>query len=208
MNPSQPNSAAAGPRAPWRVNGLVVLVVLVVVGMGVTSVFFQWRAPQLYDEMQRVRADTPQSGEPRVDKWLVYGRPFFHARLIQLRYSSSQPWLVTHTVGGERAREPVEIWGVDFAALAPEATSRDGMVVTLTLPEPRLLARERFGLDGNDMANQVPHYPDAASAPDPRQRARSIVEWALKRLLDELGKDIEGATFEVRFAPSGAPVGG
>jgi hypothetical protein len=71
-----------------------------------------------------------------------------------------------------------------------------------------LLARERFGLDGNDMANQVPHYPDAASAPNPRQRARSIVEWALKRLLDELGKDIEGATFEVRFAPSGAPVGG
>lgn len=204
-----PQQTPTAPRGPRRVSGLAVLLVLVVVGMGVTSVLFNLRAPQLYESMQKTRAEMPTAGEPRLDLWLVYGRPYFHARLVQLRYSSSQPWLVTHTLGGDRAREPVEVWGVDLARLTPEATSRDGMCVTLTLEPPRLLAREWFGRDGNDMANNVPHYASAQAAPDPRDRASSIVNWALKRLIDPLERDIAGARFEVRFSAaeptSGAP---
>lgn len=210
VDPQQPQTA---PRGPRRVSGLLVLLVLVVVGMGVTSVLFNLRAPQLYESMQKTRAEMPTAGEPRLDLWLVYGRPYFHARLIQLRYSSSQPWLVTHTLGGDREREPVEVWGVDLARLTPDATSRDGMCVTLTLEPPKLLARERFGLDGNDMANNVPHYANAQAAPEARDRAISIVKWALKRLIDPLQRDIEGASFEVRFsagesAPAARGLGG
>ncbi len=197
--------------APRRVNGLLVLVVLVTVGMGVTSVLFNWRAPQLRERMLQTRAQMPSSGGERLDLWLVYGQPYFHARLIQLRYSSQRPWLVTHTVGGERGAGPVEVWGVDLAGLRQEATGRDGLCVTLTLPAPRLLAREWFGRDGNDMANHVPHYERAELAPDPRERARSIVNWALERLIRPLERDIPGARFEVRFqAPLGVadPSGG
>lgn len=210
--PVDPQPIATTSREPRRVSGILVLVVLVVVGMGVTSVLFNLRAPALYESMQRTRAEMPTEGEPRLDLWLVYGRPYFHARLIQLRYSSRQPWLVTHTLGGDREREPVEVWGVDLERLEPQATSRDGMCVTLTLEPPRLLARERFGHDGNDMANNVPHYANAEAAPDPRERAKSMVIWALKRLLDPLARDIEGASFEVRFTdaaplPSGRESG-
>jgi hypothetical protein len=190
------------------VNGLLVLVALVVLGMGVTSVLFQMRAPELYERMQRTKAEMPTDGEPRLDLWLTYGRAFFHARMVQLRYSTSQPWLVTHTVGGDRESDQVEVWGVDLTRFAPESTSRDGMCVVLTLEPPRLLARERFGRDGNDMALNVPHYPNAEAAPDPRDRARSIVEWALARLLDPLKRDIAGASFEVRFAAPAAPASG
>lgn len=192
-------------------NGLLVLLVLVTVGMGVTSVLFNWRAPQLRERMQQTRAQMPSSGEERLDLWLVYGQPYFHARLIQLRYSTQRPWLVTHTVGGERSAGPVEVWGVDIANLEPQATGRDGLCVTLTLPPPKLLARESFGLDGNDMSNNVPHYASAELAPDPRERARSIVTWALERLIRPLERDIPGARFEVRFLAdpaAAAPAGG
>jgi len=199
---NRPSPAA---RAPWRANGIVVLIVLVVVGMGVTSLLFHLRAPELYERMQQTRAATPKGGEPRVELWLEYGRPFIHARMVQLRYSSSQPWLVTHTVGADREHGEVEVWGVDLADLSPEATSRDGMAVVLTLPPPRLLARERFGHDGNDMARNVPHYVDAADAPDIEVRARSMVEWALERLISALKRDIDGVQFEVRFGVQAPP---
>lgn len=184
-------------------NGILVLIVLVAVGMGVTSVLFNLRAPQLAERMRQTRAQMPSSGEGRLDLWLVYGQPYFHARLIQLRYSTQRPWLVTHTVGGPRDAGPVDVWGVDLTNLTPEATGRDGMCVTLTLPAPVLLAHEWFGRDGNDMANNVPHYERTELAPDPRERARGIVSWALERLIRPLERDIPGARFEVRFQPDG-----
>lgn len=194
-----PTSAKAPTRAPWRANGILVLIVLVVVGMGATSVLFHLRAPELYERMQRTRAETPKEGEPRVELWLEYGRPFIHARMVQLRYSSSQPWLVTHTIGADREHGEVEIWGVDLTDLSPESTSRDAMTVVLTLPRPRLLARGPFGHDGNDMARNVPHYATADAAPDAQERARSMVSWALDRLTAALRRDIAGVQFEVRF---------
>ncbi len=202
---SQPSSAAA--RGPRRINGLLVLVVLVAVGMGVTSVVFKWMSPQLRERMQRARADAPKSGEPRVAHWLEFGRGFVHQRIVQLHFSSDEPWLVTHTVGPDRDAGEVEVWGVDLADFPVEATARDGMCVVVNLPEPRVLARGPFGEQRkrNDKARNVPHFASAEVAPDPRERARTVVLWALDRLVTALVRDIEGASLEVRFPAEPLP---
>jgi hypothetical protein len=202
---SQPLSAAA--RGPRRVNGLLVLLVLVAVGMGVTSVVFKWMSPQLRERMQRARADAPKSGEPRVAHWLEFGRGFVHQRLVQLHFSPDEPWLVTHTVGADRDAGEVEVWGVDLTDLPVEATAQDGMSVVVNLPEPRVLARGPFGEQRkrNDKARNVPHFASAEVAPDPRERARTVVLWALDRLVTALVRDIDGASLEVRFPTDPPP---
>jgi hypothetical protein len=184
---------------------LVVLLVLVAVGMGVTSVLFQFLSPQLRERMGRARAEAPKSGEPRVDHWLGFGRGFVHQRLVQLHYSADEPWLVTHTIGPDRDAGVVDIWGVDLAGLSADATSREGMNIVLSLPAPRVLARGPFGAQRarNDKARNVPHFASLESAPDPAERARSMVLWALDRLIKALERDIEGARFQVRFEPPG-----
>lgn len=184
-----------------RVNGLFVLLVLVAVGMGATSVLFKWRSRGLYERMMQTRADTPGSGEPRLEAWLQYGGAINHRGLVSLRFSPREPWLVTHTVGPDRDRGEVEIWGVDLAGLDDRTTTREGMTVVLTLPAPRLLARGEFGAERkrNDKARNVPHFAARELAPDPRERASFMIRWALQRVIENLERDVAGASFEVRF---------
>ena len=54
-------------------NGLLVLGLLVLVGMGATSVIYQWKSPQIVRDRQAVRASMPEAPEPRLDKWLEFG---------------------------------------------------------------------------------------------------------------------------------------
>ena len=191
----------------WRLNGLVLVVLLVAGGMGITSAYYHWRAPGIVARMKAERAGLPDGGEPRLERWVEFGRTLIHKRLVQLRYSAGRPWLIAHVVepvegGGEV--EP-EIWGVDFTDLPPEVTGREGMVVVVSLPPAKLLGRGRIG---GDKALHVPSYAEGAEIPDPAARAAWIVAWSLEKLIEALEGDIEGASLEVRIGEKRFPVDG
>lgn len=183
-----------------RMNGLVLLVLLVAAGMGMGSVIYHWKAPGIVAEMKAARASVPDAGEPRLQKWLEFGQGLIHNRLIQLRLSSSRPWLVTHVV--EVSDDPAEneVWGVDLTDLAPEATGAEGMTVVVSLPPARLLGH---GPISGDRGRNVPRYRPGDEVADPDERAATMVEWALQRLSAALEKDIEGASLEARVGAPG-----
>lgn len=196
---SEPAPTAA-PRA-WRINGLAFVFLLVAVGLGATAVLYRWRASQLGDEFRRTRSELPQDAALRLERWLEYGRPLMDQRLVQLRYSSAQPWLLTHTVAAERNSSTQEIWGVDMTGLGQGASVRSGLEVVLTLPRARLLGH---GPISGDKALNVPHVDPSAPSFDADARARAIVEWSLERLSGALAKDIPGAQLVVRSAEAGS----
>lgn len=193
----------ADPRA-WRVNGALFVVVLVALGFGATAVIFRWRARDLGMEFERTRASMPEAPEERLQRWTDYGRPLIHKRLVQLRYSPSEPWLLTHTAGGERNSAQQEVWGVDLTGLDEHVTRCSGLDVIVTLPAPRLLRR---GPIGGDTALHVPHV--ASGAPfDVESRARGVVEWSVELLTKALARDVPEARFQVRFADPAADARG
>lgn len=186
-------------RGVTRVNGIIVLAVLVAAGMGITGVYFHYKAPKLLAQMRRERSELPASGEGRVTRWLDFGRGFIDQRLVQLRFSPRQPWLVTHTLstGSESAAQ--EIWGVDLTELSTEWISQRGMEVVVALPAPKLLGR---GPLVGDKALDVPRFAPGDAIPDASERARWIGDWALERLAAPLAKDIPGARLVVEVGAS------
>ncbi len=201
MNTAE-STALAKPR---RVNGIVLMLVLVAVGMGATSVLFKLVAGKVNDDRARTMAGMPDSPEGRLERWLEFGRTYFDARLVQLRLSAQRPWLIAQTVAAEKDSAEQEIWGVDIAHLTTAATTREGMKIVLTLPPATLLAR---GPLAGDKALNVPHYASGGLVPAPEVRVREIVDWALKPLIDALHKDIPGATLEVRIGAAAEERGG
>jgi len=190
--PASARNAAPG---ALRLNGIVLLGVLVAFGLGATSVLYRWRASHLIDNAAAARGSLPRTPEGRLDRWLDYGRVFVDQRIVQLRFSSDRPWIVTHTVGDVRGSVEQEIWGVDLSSFSTEATRREGLNAVISLPAARLLAH---GAIAGDNALNVPHYAPADAIPDPNERARAIVEWAVERLAHGLERDIEGATLAVQ----------
>ena len=182
-----------------RINGIVLVVLLVGGGMGMGSVVYHWKAPGIVAEMKKARASVPAEGEARLAVWLEFGRGLIHNRLIQLRLSAERPWLVTHVVEVSEDRAEDEVWGVDLTDLSPDVTEADGMTVVVTLPAARLMGR---GPISGDKARNVARYRPGAAMPDPNERAAFVVEWALERLTGALEKDIEGASLEVAVGAS------
>ena len=201
---SEPKIDPAAASAPLRVNGIALLAVLVVAGMGITGVYYHFKAPRLLAQMRREQSEMPASAEGRVGRWLDFGKALIDQRLVQLRLSARQPWLVSYTVASGAGDAEQEIWGVDMSGHSVDWTTHEGINVVVTLPEAKLLGHGELG---GDMARNVPHYAAGAERPDASARARYIVEWALERLAAPLAKDIEGARLIVRVGPSSTPDG-
>ena len=179
-------------------NGLLLLALLVAGGMGVTGVYYRWKAGDIVAQRKAELAAAPSEAEPRVERWLEFGRPLIHQRLVQLRLSAGTPWLVTHAVQSGEPEQPPVLWGVDLSELAPEWARREGVDVIVELPPAGALGRAWVP---EDKALYVPriapdeHPPDAAAS---AERARSIAEHALAPLRQALPRDISGAELVVR----------
>jgi hypothetical protein len=179
-------------------NGLVLLLLLVVAGMGITSAYYQWKAPRLIAERKALLATAPTEPEPRLEHWLLVNGALVHRRLQQLRISPRTPWLVTHALPSSDASEPPELWGVDLTTLSMGWIQRAGLRIVVDLPAARSLGRAWLPED-KDLF--VPKLPAGQAGPTDAQsadRARSICEHALEPLIEALPKDIPGAALVVR----------
>lgn len=203
MQPAADPRPAGQPRG-W--NGLVLLLFLIVLGMGVTGAYYQWKAPAIIAERRALLASEPREPEPRLARWLEVNGALVHKRLEQLRIAPRTPWLVTHAVLSSTEGEPPELWGVDLTALAPEWSRREGLSIVVDLPYAQLLGR---AWPPGDKALFIPQLP-AGQTPSAEQsavRARAIAEHALAPLIEALPKDIPGALLEVRVGAEPLPAG-
>lgn len=198
--PSHPSS-----RAPRRANGLFVLAALVVLGVGVTAGYLQWKAPEVHaivDGRRNEVAAVPRTPEARLVHWLMYGNALIHNRLQEMRFSADRPWLVAYAVRAATTSSPdVEMYGVDLRDLPREPASLDVMdlmKVVVHLPRARDLGRSELT---GDNAPFVPVIAASEKLPDADQRARELAEWALKDLAQALERDIPGAHLSIEVGP-------
>lgn len=187
------------PRAR-RVNGLALMIALVAAGMGITSIYYHWKAPAIVAERRAALASMSTAPEPMLDLWLEYGAPAIHARLQQMRIEAAHPWLVTHARESGLPDQPPLLWGVDLAALDPTWVHREGVTVVLTLPAPRELGRAWLPADKQGGVLRLAEGVDAPPLEASAARAAEVARWSLARLDQAVRKDIPGATIEVRVA--------
>jgi hypothetical protein len=190
------------PRAKRGMNGLVLLLLLVVAGMGITSAYYQWKAPKLIAERKALIAAESKEPEARLARWLEVNGALIHHRLQQLRISPREQWLVTHEVLSDDPKEPPELWGVDLTQLAPEWSRREGLRIVVDLPGARSLGRSFVPEDKELYIPKVAPGEPAPDAQQSAQRASSIAEHALAPLIEALPKDIPGAELAVRVGGS------
>jgi len=197
-----PPSPPPTPARDRRVSGILLITALIVLGLWAAAVY-AWRAPRLIGEMNAERAALPASSEGRLDRWLEFGSGLIHQRLVQVRHSAKQPWLVSYLLASPEA-EP-EIWGVDLSDLHPSATRREGLAVVVSLPPARLLGRGELS---GDKALHVPRYSPGSDRPHPDRRAEEVAAWALRPLAEALAKDIPGAELRVQVGDATPPDAG
>jgi len=190
-------------REPRRVNGLVLMVALVAAGMGITSIYYHWKAPAIVAERQAALATMSTDPEPMLDLWLEYGAPAIHVRLQQMRIGAQHPWLVTHAQEAAETGQPPRLWGVDLADLDPSWVHREGLAVVVELPEPRELGRAWLPADKEAGVLRLAGGSDAPPAGASAARARDVALWSLERLDQAVRKDIPGAALEVRVGELG-----
>jgi hypothetical protein len=189
-----------------RANGLLVLSAIVAVGLSVSVGYFFWsltskasEARRIIDARKREIAEAPKTTEGRVAHWLEFGGPQIHQGLLNLRFSSERPWLVTHAIrveGGEPGA--VEIYGIDLTNLPLSVARVEGTTVRIELPLPRRLGT---GPLTGDNAAAVPIFPREDLAPDPVERAKFLVRFALGGLPEALERDIPGAKLAIDIGP-------
>jgi len=179
-----------------RPNGLLVLVGIVVLGLGSGAAYFHYKQPKLAAEMKAQIAAAPQTPLGQLEQWHLIGAPQIHHRLSQFALFDppERPWLVTHAVGAGDG--PPELWGIDCAALPREMSHLEGLTVVVELPTPRLLGH---GSLADDQFNFIPLHAEGAPIPDPVARLRDLALYLLAGIPDALGKDIEGASLEIRI---------
>lgn len=179
-----------------RVNGLVFVLGLVVLGLGAGVLLYRWRAGQVATTIERDLATLPQEPEARLQRWLDdYGRVIVGQALVQLRYEAERPWILSHTRGTERNDAAQEVWGIDLGELSDALVRREGLAIVVELPRAHVLGR---GPIGGDKVRNVPHFSPDAPAYDADARVRGIVEWSLAKVGRSLGRDVPGATLAVR----------
>lgn len=196
----------APPEPAPRARGLLVLAALVGVGLCVSVGYFFWsltskasEARRIIDARKREIAEAPKTTEGRLEHWLVFGAPQIHHRLETMRFSAAQPWLVTHAVHADSG-EPgaVEIYGIDLSNLPLSISRVEGSTVHVELPLPRRLGA---GPLTGDNAAAIPVFPRADLAPDPVERAKFLVRFALEGLSGALERDIPGAKLAIDIGP-------
>jgi hypothetical protein len=181
-----------------RMNGLLLVLLLVLGGMGIGSFYYRIKAPGIIREMRAMRDGIPTAGEPRLEKWMEFGAPMIHGRLTKLRLSSQQPWLVTHVVESDQEGRPGEVWGVDFTDLPIDIIRRDGMQVVIELPAATPLAEARLV---GEHTVRVPRYARNAEIPNPNRRVEEMIRYALRHpddFIARVEREIEGASIVVR----------
>lgn len=183
-----------------RINGLALVVVLVASGMGITSIYYHWKAPAIVAERRAALAAMSTDPEPMLDLWLEYGAPAIHARLQQMRIGPAQPWLVTHALESAGPGEPPLLWGIDLSGLDPTWVRRESLAVVLELPAPRELGRAWLPADKEGGVLRLPAGLESPPAGAAAARAIEVARWSLERLDRAVRKDIPGASIDVRVA--------
>lgn len=184
---------AGSPDGFTRTSGLRLLLVIVFAGIGIPALF-RWKAYDLERDRDRLIANAPSTGEGRLALWFSQVQPRVVEGLRGARFSSSQPWLVSHVVSPASASEPPQVWGVDLTEVPPHWVSLSGLQVFVDLPAPKLLTRDV--LVGDNVAG-VQIFP-AGSQNDGVELTRARVRFVLKRLIEALPRDIEGAEYVIR----------
>lgn len=183
-----------------HINGLVFVLLLVVLGLGVSVALYRWKAGKVGEQIRADRATLPQEPQPRLQRWLDdFGDVIIGRALEQLRYSPDQHWILSHTVGAERNGATQEIWGIDLDVARDPVATREELTVVVHLPPAHKLG---LGAITGDKALNVPHFDAADASFDADARVRAIVEWMLAKVARSLGRDVPGATLVVRTEAS------
>ncbi len=186
------------PMAFRQANGLLVLGLIVLTGLGSGAIYYRYKQPQLKAAMEKELSEAPTTLEGRLSLWHETAAPMIHHRLTQVaRLSDELPWLVTHAV--ERAEGDPEIWGLDVARLPRELSRLDGLTVIVDLPAPELLGHAPLV---GDATRHVPVYGADETVQDPGRRLSELALWFLEGLPDALERDIDGSALEIRVAGS------
>lgn len=183
---------------PRGISALTVITVLVVFGLGVTAVFYRWKARDVIAERRAQIAAAPTEKLPRLERWIELNGLNVVLRLEQLRVSARRPWLVSHEVLFEDPERPSEIWGIDLSDLEPAWLVRDELRAVVDLPPARLLGN---GPLPPDKALFVPKVRPGAGPIDAAAsalRSQYVAEHALNALGEALPQDIPGTAFVVR----------
>lgn len=180
-----------------RVNGLVLLVGIVVLGLGSGAAYFHYKQPKLAAELQAQIDAAPKTPRGQLERWLLIGGPQIHHRLSRFALFDppEKPWLITHAV--DDGDGPSELWGIDCSELPRELAHLEDLAVVIELPAPRLLGRGELA---DDHFEYIPVYADGEAVPDPSERLRGLALYLLAGIPAALGKDIEGATLEIRVS--------
>src|SRR5262245_60412016 len=184
-----------------RVNGILVMALLVASGFGVGALYYSYKEPRVRRELKAEIDAAPSTAEGRVQKWMEFFTPQAHHRLsVFARVSEEHPWIVTHTVEAEDGGEPF-VYGIDVSNLPREGLlEREGLTVVLALEPVRLLGRARLG---GDSAAHIPHLLADIPQAEADARLRETADWLLKDVEKALAHDIPGARFEVRTRGGG-----
>jgi hypothetical protein len=190
------SGSTAGERKTFlRAPGLLIMLGVVAIGLLAGAIPFRVLAKNVRQGIIADLAETEREAstpETRLDAWLVFGVPQIHNRLRLLAFSPSMPFLISHAVRQPDGR--LEVWGVDF--LEPESirVEREGLLVSIHVPQPSSLGIGR--LEG-DNAERVPIYDSEADVPDPAARLKDLMEWFLGRMQAAVSRDIEGVQLEI-----------
>ena len=134
--------AASGRGGYLRVNGLLLMAVLVGMGFGAGALYYSYKEPRVREALDAELRAAPTTDEGRVEKWMEFFEPQVHHNLSEFaRASEDQPWIVTHAVDAGDGGEPL-VYGLDVSHLPKEGLlAREGLAVVLTLDPVRLLGR-------------------------------------------------------------------
>lgn len=187
-----------------RLNGFVVLVAAVVVGLLSGAGYFFYKSPRLRAETERKLAEAPSTPEGRLAFGAAYLLPQIHNRLLSVRVSRQQPWIPTHTIQVAGDDGPPEVWGIDVDALGTDVAYVDGLELVIRLPAPSLLARTVLV---GDKARSVPTYAAGVEVADPTERLHELIDFFFHRMADQLARDVEGARLVVEIGGERLPLG-
>jgi hypothetical protein len=197
---SRPGPIAANRRRGAGTRGLAVLAVLVVVGLGSGAGFYRWQRARQAERFERDLAAAPQGPEERLDLWLKLAGPQLHHRLAVVgRFTSEQPWLVTHAQGV--AGEVPEFFGVTCAELQPTFARRSGLEVVVALPAPHALGRVDLA---GERAQRVPTFAPEVVVDAPGRLA-ALALYLLEDMPAALERDIPGARIVLEVAGERVP---
>lgn len=160
--------------APLRASGLGTLAVLVLLGVGVTAGYMQWKAPEVHAIVEGRKGEVaavPNMPEARLVHWLKYSNALIHRRLQEMRFSADKPWLVAFAVAesGSAARGAAEASSAAKASASEDASSRSpqsgsprssgsssasGSSASSLSASPGATGPEIYGIDLGDMPRE------------------------------------------------------